>query len=141
MGGKRRAGSAGNELDLRGMPCPLSWAKAKVRLETLGSGEQLTVWELVRPDRFGWPAVFTCRRHRGDTTPASVFANDPDEMNERLLAAGIWPEDCHGGFSIRSTPPHPGKLDDIEGNVLEHNRGPRAEYTDKATFEASGLKK
>jgi len=74
-----------------------------------------------QPDRFGWPAVFTCRRHRGDTTPAVVFANDPDEMNERLLAAGIWPEDCRGGFSIRSTPPHLGKLDEIKGVVAVPN--------------------
>src|SRR5215472_18385043 len=111
------------------------------RADDLAVGNQLALWELVRPDRFGWPAVFTCRRHPGDTTPAAVFADDPDEMNERLLAAGIWPEDCHGGFSIRSTPPHPGKLDDIEWNVLERNRDPRGEYTDKATLEASGLKK
>jgi hypothetical protein len=92
--------------------------------DDLAVGNELTLSELVRPDRFGWPAVFTCRRHRGETTPAVVFANDPDEMNERLLVAGIWPEDCHGGFSIRSTWPHLGKLDNIEGNVLEQK--PRA---------------
>jgi tRNA 2-thiouridine synthesizing protein A len=28
-------------LDLRGVPCPLSWAKAKVRLETMARGDQL----------------------------------------------------------------------------------------------------
>ena len=28
-------------LDLRGVKCPLSWARARVRLETLGRGEQL----------------------------------------------------------------------------------------------------
>jgi len=28
-------------LDLRGIACPLSWAKAKVRLEGLASGETL----------------------------------------------------------------------------------------------------
>ena len=27
------------ELDLRGVRCPLNWAKAKVRLETLGRGD------------------------------------------------------------------------------------------------------
>lgn len=32
-----------NELDLRGVPCPLSWAKTKVRLETLAPGEELVV--------------------------------------------------------------------------------------------------
>lgn len=39
-----RAGFAGNVLDLRGVPCPLSWAKTKVRLETLRSGEDLMIW-------------------------------------------------------------------------------------------------
>ena len=28
-------------LDLRGVPCPLNWAKAKVRLETLRRGDEL----------------------------------------------------------------------------------------------------
>jgi TusA-related sulfurtransferase len=32
------------ELDLRGVPCPLSWAKTKVRLESLSRGDELTVW-------------------------------------------------------------------------------------------------
>lgn len=31
------------QLDLRGVRCPLSWAKAKVLLETLSSGEELTL--------------------------------------------------------------------------------------------------
>jgi tRNA 2-thiouridine synthesizing protein A len=31
-------------LDLRGVPCPLSWAKTKVRLETLARGEELVVY-------------------------------------------------------------------------------------------------
>lgn len=31
------------ELDLRGVRCPLSWAKAKVLLETLSSGDELTL--------------------------------------------------------------------------------------------------
>jgi len=30
-------------LDLRGVPCPLSWAKAKVHLETLAPGERLQI--------------------------------------------------------------------------------------------------
>jgi TusA-related sulfurtransferase len=29
------------ELDLRGIPCPLSWARARVRLESLGRGDHL----------------------------------------------------------------------------------------------------
>jgi len=90
---------------------------AETQANDLVVGEQLTLSELAQPNRFGWPAVFTCRRQPGDKTPAVVSANDPDEMNERLLAAGIWPEDCYGGFSIRSTQPHPGKLREIEGQV------------------------
>lgn len=31
-------------LDLRGVACPLSWAKTKVRLETLARGEELVVY-------------------------------------------------------------------------------------------------
>jgi TusA-related sulfurtransferase len=31
------------ELDLRGVKCPLSWAKARVRLETLARGDELTL--------------------------------------------------------------------------------------------------
>ncbi len=43
-GGKRE------EMDLRGVKCPLNWAKAKVRLEDLGRGDIL---ELVLDDRKG----------------------------------------------------------------------------------------
>ena len=31
------------ELDVRGVPCPLNWAKAKVRLEDLPRGTELAV--------------------------------------------------------------------------------------------------
>src|SRR5215471_7938119 len=89
----------------------------QTRGDDLAVGDQPTLAELARPDRFGWPAVFTCRRQPGDKTPVAVSAKDPDEMNERLLAAGIWPEDCYGGFSFRSTPPHRGKLSEIKGQV------------------------
>ena len=30
-----------SEIDLRGVPCPLNWAKAKVRLEALDRGQRL----------------------------------------------------------------------------------------------------
>ena len=40
----RREEKSNHELDLRGVPCPLSWAKTKVRLETLQRGAVLTVW-------------------------------------------------------------------------------------------------
>lgn len=31
-------------LDLRGVPCPLSFVRTKLRLEQISPGEQLTVW-------------------------------------------------------------------------------------------------
>ena len=31
------------ELDLRGVPCPLNWAKTKVRLESLDRGTEVAV--------------------------------------------------------------------------------------------------
>lgn len=31
------------EIDLKGIPCPLNWAKAKVRLERLGARETLAL--------------------------------------------------------------------------------------------------
>jgi TusA-related sulfurtransferase len=39
--GERNLTERAGEVDLRGIPCPLNWAKAKVRLETLGRGEHL----------------------------------------------------------------------------------------------------
>jgi TusA-related sulfurtransferase len=33
--------TAGIEIDLRGVPCPVNWAKAKVHLEAAGGGERL----------------------------------------------------------------------------------------------------
>ena len=32
---------SGETLDLRGVPCPLSWARARVRLETMPRGAEL----------------------------------------------------------------------------------------------------
>jgi hypothetical protein len=89
----------------------------QTRADDLAVGDQLTLSEVVQPDRFGWPAVFTCKRAPGDKHPVVVRANDPDEMNDRLVATRIWPEDCHGGFSLRSTRPHRGKLSEIKGQV------------------------
>jgi TusA-related sulfurtransferase len=43
MSVRRDGPGARNELDLRGVPCPLSWAKTKLRLETLARGEELIV--------------------------------------------------------------------------------------------------
>ncbi len=33
-----------NSLDLRGVPCPLSFVKAKLRLERMESGQLLELW-------------------------------------------------------------------------------------------------
>lgn len=44
------AGGKCEELDLRGIKCPLNWAKAKVCLEDLGRGDVL---ELIIDDRKG----------------------------------------------------------------------------------------
>jgi len=41
---------ARDSLDLRGVKCPLSWARAKVRLETMATGAEL---ELVLDDPQG----------------------------------------------------------------------------------------
>src|SRR6516162_9895669 len=101
----------------------------QTRADDLAVGDQLTLSEVVQPDRFGWPAVFTCKREPGDKHPVVVRAKDPDEMNDRLLAAGIWPEDCYGGFSLRSTQPQRGKLSEIKGQV---EREPSTTRTDQA---------
>jgi hypothetical protein len=53
-------------------------------------------------------------------------------MNQRLLAAGIWPEDCHGGFSIRSIRTDPSKLNEIEGRP---ERGPTAQTSVRGTYQ------
>lgn len=34
---------AASDLDLRGVPCPINWARAKVRLEALPRGQQLAI--------------------------------------------------------------------------------------------------
>jgi hypothetical protein len=106
-------------------------AVAEARADDVAVGDQLTLSELTRPDRFAWPAVFICRRHPGDTRAVVVPANDPDEMNARLFAAGIWPEDCHGGFSIRSIRTDPDKINEIEGRV---ERPPSDTTTDQTSL-------
>jgi TusA-related sulfurtransferase len=37
-------GAPENTLDLRGVPCPLNWARAKSRLEVMRPGERLRLW-------------------------------------------------------------------------------------------------
>jgi hypothetical protein len=92
-------------------------AAAEARPGKLVIGERLSLWELVRPDRFGWPALFRCRREPKDRHPVVIAAHDPNELNRRLSEAGIWPQDCRGGFSIHSIGRHPGKLELILGEV------------------------
>jgi TusA-related sulfurtransferase len=41
--GGRRMASARVVIDLRGVACPLAWAKAKVRLETIARGVEVDV--------------------------------------------------------------------------------------------------
>ena len=36
-------GASSHEVDLRGIRCPLAWARAKVRLETLAPGTEVTL--------------------------------------------------------------------------------------------------
>ncbi|HWP64555.1 MAG TPA: sulfurtransferase TusA family protein [Candidatus Limnocylindria bacterium] len=35
--------ASSEQIDLRGVRCPLTWARAKVRLETLGRGTEVTL--------------------------------------------------------------------------------------------------
>jgi hypothetical protein len=78
----------------------------------------VTLDQLAGIDRFGWPARFTCRRAVGDRHPFSIVAANPDDMNARLVAADLWPSDCHGGFVLRSVHPQQGKLERIVGKVV-----------------------
>ena len=61
-----------HRLDLRGVKCPLSWAKAKVRLETLESGEEI---DLVVDDAQGARdiprAAEACGHHVIDVSAAA----------------------------------------------------------------------
>jgi TusA-related sulfurtransferase len=41
--GRKKTGTSAVDMDLRGVACPLSWARAKVRLESLERGDRLTV--------------------------------------------------------------------------------------------------
>jgi TusA-related sulfurtransferase len=43
MGREEKTKTDAGELDLRGVPCPLSWAKTKVRLEALPRGATLVL--------------------------------------------------------------------------------------------------
>jgi sulfite reductase (ferredoxin) len=70
----RREEKPKHELDLRGVPCPLSWARARVRLESLESGEVLVV---LLDDPKGAEDIPRAAEAQG-------YAVD------RSLAAGVW---------------------------------------------------
>ena len=83
----------------------------------LAVGQVVTLWVLTEPDRFGWPAIFVCRRQPDDLNPFIASASGPDETNDKLGRAGIGLEDCRGGFTFRSLTPKTGKISVIEGEV------------------------
>jgi hypothetical protein len=78
-------------------------------------GEETSLEALTGPQRFAWPARFTCsfdedaRSGRSLILVESSFA----ALNAKLAALDVLAEDCRGGFIIESLEPQPGKLDRI----------------------------
>ena len=78
-------------------------------------GEETSLEALTGPQRFAWPARFTCsfdedgRSDRALTLVESSFA----ALNAKLAALDVLAEDCRGGFVIESLEPQPGKLDRV----------------------------
>jgi len=78
-------------------------------------GEETSLEALTGPQRFGWPARFTCsfdedgRSGRSLVLVESSFA----ALNAKLTTLNVLAEDCRGGFVIESLEPQPGKLDRI----------------------------
>jgi hypothetical protein len=78
-------------------------------------GEETSLEALTGPQRFAWPARFTCSfdedgaSGRSLTLVESSFA----ALNAKLSALDVLAEDCRGGFVIESLEPQPGKLDRI----------------------------
>jgi sulfite reductase (ferredoxin) len=70
----RREEKSKHELDLRGVPCPLSWARARVRLESLESGDLLV---LLVDDPKGADDIPRAAEAQGYAVDSS-------------LAAGVW---------------------------------------------------
>jgi hypothetical protein len=76
-------------------------------------GEETSLEALTRPDRFAWPARFTCRPDPRRRRALVIVGESFRELNETLAAADILLEDCRGGFRLESVTPEPGKLDRI----------------------------
>jgi len=78
-------------------------------------GDETSLEALTRPDRFAWPARFTCRPDPRQKRALVVVGQSFQELNETLAAADILLEDCRGGFKLESVTPEPGKLGRIVG--------------------------
>jgi hypothetical protein len=78
-------------------------------------GEETSLEALTRPDRFAWPARFTCRPDPRQRRALAVVGESFQELNETLAAADIRLADCRGGFRLESVRPEPGKLERIVG--------------------------
>ena len=78
-------------------------------------GEETSLEALTGPQRFAWPARFTCRPDPRQKRALVVVGQSFQELNETLAAADILLEDCRGGFKLESVTPEPGKLGRIVG--------------------------
>jgi hypothetical protein len=79
--------------------------------------EEVTLESLLAPDRFAWPARFTCRFDLSSSQPVSMVGSSPADLNRKLVILKITVEQCRGGFTIRSLQPQEGKLDEIIGEA------------------------
>jgi hypothetical protein len=80
-------------------------------------GEDTTLEALTRPDRFAWPARFTCRTDPRRPEAVVVVGRSFDELNGTLAAAELMLEDCRGGFALESLTQELGKLGRIVGEA------------------------
>ena len=79
---------------------------------------QISLAELMHPDRFAWPARFVCRTDI-NSEPITVVGVSVADLNSKLLAMDLYAEDCRAGFSVRSLRAERGKLDEIVGRVTQ----------------------
>jgi hypothetical protein len=77
-------------------------------------GDRITLEELARPERFAWPARFTCHleRTRG-AEPLRLTGESVEDMSRQLVAVDVIADDRVGGFALESLEPQDGKLDSI----------------------------
>lgn len=88
-----------------------------------GDSETITLAELAHPERFAWPARFTCYLERKPGRPLEVFVEDLDDMTRQLLALDVIADDCRGGFILESIKPRDDKLHRIIGEPAEDAAG------------------